>query len=1458
MHLPAWYAVATMGTDSGNHILEKMLDRLLASLANGPSLNARPHNSRQRLDLTALSRLQDRTADQILRDLLSDAHTAKVVARATPPRERATDDGGKLTPEAASALHAWSDQSNALTKLRSIAEDSRDYENDTGVHVLYIGFPLLSLPPGSIPQKGFARRILAPVAFIAVNLTVRHGTNAGVAFECHNDDADLIVPNIACLTWLSRLSGTPLRELDEDEHGKKPWDELAQITAEVCRMVNIAVPPEFASGAAMQERLRLQPAPRADEEDDRARIVPGAVLGLYPMANQGLIRDTQALIDGEEYHGPIESFLKLDASLEAAEPAAADGQANLKVLRKIDEERLVAPADPCQARAVMLARSSRGLVVHGPPGTGKSQTITNIIGDHLAHGQRVLFVCDKRTALDVVMNRLQAMGMGDLCAIVHDPRRDQRELYRGIREQLENLSTARSDPAAEAELARVDRELASLHGELTNVHTALMRRPDRAGASFHELVGQWLSFGATPVQIPRKLLGALALEQVEHNSALLTAMLQRATDCGYLTSPWRKAAGIALEDFLATPMAEIRQKVAEMATQAQAADAIALSKDLSYPPATAFEQVARDRIAICELLAELSAATTAQTIAQWARLSASELVQRQQEMQLIQQQAALIDATPVDLELAIAIAPPPMDELLRRMSDLEAYLQIASSLLRIFAFGRKRAAAAAIRPSGLPLSAANAKRVLDFYKAMRLRLGMVEAFRRGAGWTGDTCPADAALLQQAQLMQDLIALRQLTLSDPAVASAICASADHTALIDRLQCSAQRARLLHTLFRTARDSALLASTFLDQAELAARNGRSPSATFLPLQGELRHLESVLRTAHDQGRLPDELKAAARFLLEQTCMPEASLASLRREVVAVSISARLKSSPQLQGLDSTQLERMLHRYVDLETTKRTLSGTAVRHLWTERQRQRLLASTGTRLNGAGADLRRRLTLQGTNAMRLRQVIGAGAQTEGGDPLFDLRPIWMASPETVAEIFPRKSMFDVAIFDEASQCRLEEALPILLRADRVVIAGDPKQLPPSRFFETAIATSEEQEIESDQQLFEARQSEVEDLLAAALNLEIEEAYLDVHYRSRNSDLIEFSNQHFYNSRLQPIPGHPANRLRYAPLTLYHVGGTYEDRSNVTEAKKVCQIVRDLLRRAEKPSIGIACFNLQQRDLILDTLEELAEQDRAFGRDLAEARVQRRNGMFEGLFVRNLENVQGDERDHIIISTTYGPDPQGRFYKRFGPLGRIGGGRRLNVLITRAREEVHLVSSIPQSVCRNPPTPEEGQSAGGPLLLFYYLAYAEQLAEIYEQAHQQLAARNGTVPQDLRIGPSKYPSDVARHLGQQLLSTSNIGSYVHWGNDGFCIDLALQHPRSAEDVTIGILCDLTRFESAADLVEWEIFRTIILESQGWKLHRLWTPHYFRDPEGALQSIAEESQRHTRAADERDALRVQ
>jgi hypothetical protein len=204
------------------------------------------------------------------------------------------------------------------------------------------------------------------------------------------------------------------------------------------------------------------------------------------------------------------------------------------------------------------------------------------------------------------------------------------------------------------------------------------------------------------------------------------------------------------------------------------------------------------------------------------------------------------------------------------------------------------------------------------------------------------------------------------------------------------------------------------------------------------------------------------------------------------------------------------------------------------------------------------------------------------------------------------------------------------------------------------------------------------------------------------------------------------------------------------------------------------------------------------------------------------------------MIISTTYGPDPRGKFYRRFGPLGRAGGGRRLNVLVTRAREQVHIVTSIPAEAYRSLPEVPGGQAPGGGWLLFAYLKYAEVLETAYEEPQDEQARRQAAVTE----GATKHPSPFALALAHKLHDGHGIPSDVHWGNEGFCVDVALRGGADG-DVTVGVLCDAARFAQSEDPTEWDAFRSAVLENQGWTLRRVWTPHFFRDPKGSIKSIA-------------------
>jgi len=1528
--------------EAKNKILERMLERLFAGLMNGPNLNCRPHSSRQRIDFTQIAKLGDLTPDEALRLLLEKKAEVKLTARMPMPKRPKGASGSRsresnstanetkgaeeaqLTPEEKAALTAWNDQYKLVNKIRILADEARTYEQDTGEQALNLGLPLLSLPPGSLGasrRRTAAKRVLAPLAFIPVTLTLRSGATPTIEIACKEGGVDRVTPNPALLSWLEQQTGKPLGELFADERGEDPWREISDLTRHVCKELDLevpeafkepvapppaappppseplsaddpglslptpvpsepsATPPDSIQGQAKavkarptgQEAFTLQPAPRADDEGARPAIVSAAVLGLFPLNNQGLLRDTQAMLACDAVQGPVESFIQANVSLDQPPDVSYDHEAwsGQRRPRDFANERYVIQSDPCEARAVRLARACRGLVVHGPPGTGKSQTITNIIGDHLARGERVLMVCDKRTALDVVANRLEHLGLGSLCALVHDARHDQHNLYRAIREQIENLTDTHGAAKADSKLKKVDAELQKLHAELTQYWTLLMEKDGKAECTFHELMGQWLSAPAPQaVKLDATLLSGAKSQDLELHEQTLHSILARGMNIGYAQHPWREAAGVSLEEFLARPTQEWRATLESYAEAGRSADA---TLDATIPPFAAEPPIAlqgQARGVLAIELAKVLEQHQAGSLAAWAKKDLSALNRIQQKLAKAAPSLEVLRSGPLEAELSLVVEEKKLANAAQaqQLGAIEAYLAVARKWYGLLCFKRRSQAMEVLALYGLAPSIQAVERVRIFLVGLRARTVLQALCKEllGRPPTNDEAGADEWIDQtiaaQSRLVDLLLRVKTESalagLSDP-VTQSLLKPSDATTLIAGLQKSSTRAAALTGLEETLAGSHLFERGWLSSVFGQWPAGQQTEKTLAGLIEGIGDLEDLLRIRAGLTELPREFQEPAKALLEASLPADAGVAALRKAVLAAQISERLRGNSALQTLDGQRILASFERCRALEDNKRELVRDSVLDHWISKQQERLLVGTGSRLNSQGADLRRRLTMRGERALRLRQVVAFGQAIEGGDPLFDLRPVWMASPQTVAQVFPRQPLFDVAIFDEASQCRLEEALPVLLRAKRVVIAGDPKQLPPTRFFESGVAASEDEDVETDQQLFEAHQGELEDLLSAALGIDIQQCYLDVHYRSRNADLIEFSNHQFYSSRLQPIPGHPAHRSRFAPVTLYRANGIYEERTNLQEAEQVCRIVGDLLKRAEPPSIGVACFNLAQRDLIVEKLDELAQEDAEFAARLGEARVRQGASTFEGLFVKNLENVQGDERDHMIISTTYGPDATGRFYRRFGPLGRAGGGRRLNVLVTRAREEVHLVTSVPPAVYRSLPPIPANETPGGGWLLFAYLAYAEQLAMAYEAAHEAQAKEAKAEQASVKILPSRSPSEFAAALAQQLANDQKVGSDVHWGNDGFCIDLALHHPRHADEVTIGVLCDGVRFAQAEDPVEWDLFRSWILESQGWKLHRVWTPSFFRDPRGAVEKILKEAAKVVASEGKKDTIRV-
>jgi len=1151
-----------------NPILAKMLDRLYASLTRGPGLNCRPHSSRHRIDVASLADFWDIPPRQVIADLLGGQRVARVAARVDMPDELARENpfratAGEGQKRDSPEIAAWRRQKSLLLKLRHLSEEAKTYEQDTGVHALGLGYPLLSMPPGS---SGGTRRILAPIAFVPISLEVNVGRRPGVEIGCLGEADELVIANPSLMVWVERETGKSAEGLFADEEGSDPWREIRELLAWVTRSLDLN---ELSiEGLADPATFELQGVPLSEELQGKPTILPAAVLGLFPVSNQGLLRDMRAMVDAPVLAGPVRSFIDVNASLDSPKDDGPEAGAAVEPrARTFRDRRMVALADPCQARTVELARSSPALVMHGPPGTGKSQTITNIIGDHLARDERVLFVCDKRTALDVVANRLEHIGLGSLCALVHDPQRDQRDLYLSIRARLDELPDRKIDERAEAQVEKIDAELQTLHDELTRCHDSLMKATD-GGASFHELMGSWLSIdaGGAAVEDAAALRGATPTE-LDAVRRDVQVILERAGAVNYPANPWTAGAGVTLDAFLARPMDALRRSFASCVEDARAADVTA---DASIPPfdETSLSQQAKLRAELAEKLEAIGQGVDEAVRKRVAGTSAEDVRRLDRQLADAVGYRAIFQDGPLDVDLALTARTESirMSELNTSIADLQHYGEVAAKWYGFVMFGVRSAATRVLKRFGLTRTIENSARLATFLTRYRARIVLTDLTEKLSSVGGE-----GAMLPDEQLGAMLKAY-ELTLGARVLADSNGELAErfNKALLDGearallgtgLRRSGPRAAALEKLESSMRGLELFDAVWLARTGQAFRGGKLAGELLTLLDRRIDDVESVLRVRHGLSALPSAFAKAVAGLVESGASGEAGVAALKRGVLEGEIGRRLAADPGLSHLDDQRLHNALSRYAELERKKMGLVSRAILARWTLRQRERLLVGTGSRLNTAGADMRRRLFVRGSRAMRLRQVIDVGGGVEGGDPLFDICPIWMASPETVAQIFPRAVMFDVVVFDEASQCRLEEALPVLLRAKRVVIAGDPKQLPPTRFFEAAVTTSEDDEIETDQDLFEMQQGEVEDLLGAALNIDVEEAYLDVHYRSRNADLIEFSNQQFYNSRLQAIPGHPSNRSRFAPLSLHRADGVYEDRANEVEARRVGQIVLDLL---------------------------------------------------------------------------------------------------------------------------------------------------------------------------------------------------------------------------------------------------------------------------------------------------------
>lgn len=424
------------------------------------------------------------------------------------------------------------------------------------------------------------------------------------------------------------------------------------------------------------------------------------------------------------------------------------------------------------------------------------------------------------------------------------------------------------------------------------------------------------------------------------------------------------------------------------------------------------------------------------------------------------------------------------------------------------------------------------------------------------------------------------------------------------------------------------------------------------------------------------------------------------------------------------------------------------------------------------------------------------------QAGSSIQAIKPCFMMSPLSLAKFMKAgKIDFDLLVIDEASQMRPEDALGALLRSKQIVVVGDQKQLPPTDFFSRSGegGADEDEDIEDldDESILESCQKTFGQRRA-----------LRWHYRSRCESLIRFSNEQFYGRGLVTFP---ASKPASFSIDLVRTPGTFQARCNPVEASRVAEEAITFMRHhagydeEEIPSLGIVALNIQQRDLIQEEFNRLVVDD-----VLVEQYREKVAGKGEEFFIKNLENVQGDERDFIFISMTYGPEPGTAVLKqRFGPINRKQGHRRLNVLFSRARTRIGLFSSFGSADVK--PRPD---SAEGVHILQKYLEYAET---------------KGRVAGKL-VGDAEPDSDFETEVADRLRARSHIVDY-QVGVSGYKIDLGVRHPDFPERYLAGIECDGAAYHSSKSARDRDRLREEVLNDKGWEILRVWSTDWFENP---------------------------
>ena len=1113
------------------------------------------------------------------------------------------------------------------------------------------------------------------------------------------------------------------------------------------------------------------------------RIEPDAIqLGFFSFSKLLMYRDLalEAWPEGAiADHGLTRGLL-----FEGFEPAPSIFDANGKLDDMLPPEKLlhVVDADASQARVIEEVRSGRNLVVQGPPGTGKSQTITNIIAAAVKDGKRVLFLAEKMAALSVVHDRLVRVGLRDVCLELHSRNANKSTVLAELARTLGAAAAVPSVPGAPTDLTAARDKL--------NQFTEALHRPiGNTGATPFSVLSvqtRYIGLGAPAPSIDSAGLSTMTEDEERR---LLETVWQYGdllkTETANEKHPFEGTRNLDLQPV------DLKRLETLLSEACEALSALTLAindvvAQLQVDVPVALSSVA----ALDDVLARLEGMPAGAAEIAKALLSAADIARIKQTLAEGATWRSERDAAEATfIEPAFSV------------STIALRGALAAGVNSFFArwggaYRRASRELAGLLRGALPKSAKERLELLD-------RLGSIEASK--SRWARDS--EYCAHVLQGEWRGELTEFHRLL----AIAT-WCERLDGAPL--RCDPNALLSMASHA------DSVAALRKALREREPAARRKLSDVVGLLDLDSRWTDLDMVIERFGKMASSIDRYSGWSNLTRLHNRIEEAGVPDLARRMQ----SGELDSGRAATELRYARAERLWHiaresipvlREMALENKHELVASFAAL------ERQRLSENVTSVLAGHLAQvpqgaLGEMKVVRGEIAKKRGHIALRKLFQNAGTAVQRIKPVLLMSPISVAQFIPPGALeFDLLVIDEASQVRPEDALGAIARATQIVVVGDQKQLPPSSFFDRLLAdeSDEEPEEEDDGLLGNAAKlGMMESILSLCEARGLSSRMLQWHYRSRDPSLISVSNHEFYEDGLilppSPLQEDPAYGLCFTRVDgVYDKGGK---RDNRKEGAAIVERVAEHARLHPSLSLGIVTFSSAQKSLITELLESARRSDPILDAFL-------REGQSEDVFVKNIENVQGDERDVILVSVCYGPTVAGGRLTSmtFGPVNLEGGERRLNVLFTRARVRCEVFASFDPGDIDPSRTVRQGTR-----ILKRFLEFANS-GRVSDAEPTRLQA-DTPCEEDV--------ADVIRSLG--YLVDARVGSA------GFRIDMGVRHPDRPGTYIAAVECDGATYHSALWARERDRLRRDVLEHLGWRFHRIWSTDWFYNRSAEIERL--------------------